>query len=315
MVQPAKMDASPTVTCAASKPSNIDPSIAHAPGRYSPRVAVVLSLLSALAYGTSDFLGGLFARRSSAWQVAVVGQSSSALCAFLGGLVLGGTPTATDWWWSALAGIGGGVGAAFLYRGLSGGRMSVVAPVSAIGSALVPVAVAFVLGDRPSALAWLGIVCALPAILLVSRAAEGPGHRETAHSGVLDGVLAGVGFGLLFVLLGQIGSDAGLMPLALTQGVSVLAVIATATAYRAPWAPGRSRAWNAAVMGPLGAMATGSFLYATHDGLLALVSVIASLYPATTVLLAAVVLRENIHRPQAAGLALAAAAVVLVAVG
>ncbi|MBC7633055.1 DMT family transporter [Aeromicrobium sp.] len=273
-------------------------------------MAIVLSLISALSYGLSDFLGGIFAKRASAWQVAVVGQSSSGLFTLLAALFAGGTPAGSDWLYGALAGLGGGFGTAFLYRGLSSARMGVVAPISAIGSALLPVMVGLAQGDRPSRLAVLGIVCAFPAIALISRVVDdNPAHR----GGVIDGILAGLGFGTLFVFLGQVGNDAGLFPLALTQTTSVVGVILTATVMRQVWWPRERAAWNAAVMGPLGATATGSFLYATHYGLLSVVSVISSLYPAGTVLLAAVVLREKIHGWQGVGLVFAALAVALVA--
>ena len=259
---------------------------------------IVFALVSAASYGVSDFLGGLFAKKSSAWQVSIVGQSSSAVFAFILALFLIGTPAQADWLWAAAGGLGGGFGAAFLYRGLSTGRMSVVA-------------VGLALGDRPGALAVIGIVFAFPAIYLISRVTE----HTVNTGGVLDGVLAGLGFGALFTLIGQIDADAGLMPIALMQVTSVLAVILTATVLRAQWVPRDRQAWSATMMGPLGAIATGAFLYATHEGLLSIVSVIASLYPATTVLLAAVILHERIHRAQGIGLALAAAAVVLVAAG
>lgn len=276
-------------------------------------MSVVLALVSALCYGLSDFLGGIFSTRASPWQTAVVGQSSSAVCAgVVGVLLLGGDPVAQDWWWAAAAGFGGGFGAAFLYRGLSTGRMGVVAPISAIGAALVPISIGLVTGDRPSALAWLGIVCALPAIFLIAHTS---GAADSGPTGAVDGVLAGIGFGSLFALLGQIGSGAGLLPLALSQVTSVIGVILTATLLRAAWVPRTRAPFNALTMGPLGAAATGCFLYATHHGLLSIVSVIASLYPATTVLLAAVLLHERIHRAQAVGLAFAAAAVSLVALG
>ena len=140
---------------------------------------------------------------------------------------------------------------------------------------------------------------------------EDPTHR----GGVIDGILAGLGFGLLFVFIGQMSDDAGLMPLALAQGFAVLGVIALAVALRQPFVPRTRDPWWAVVMGPLGAIATGAFLYATHHGLLSVVSVIAALYPAGTVLLATIVLRERIHAWQGVGLAFAVAAVTLVAVG
>jgi drug/metabolite transporter (DMT)-like permease len=275
-------------------------------------VAIVLSLLSALAFGLSDFLGGIFSRRVSPWQVAVVGQSSAGVFALLTALVVGGSPTAHDLWFGAAAGLGGGFGAAFLYRGLSTARMGVVAPISAIGTALIPVAVGVATGDRPSTTVVVGIVLAFPAIALISRVADAePSHR----GGVLDGVLAGLGFGLLFVCFGQTRDDAGLLPLAVSQVTSVGAVVVTAMVLRQTWIPRSRGAWSAAVMGPLSVIAQGAFLYASHHGLLSVVSVISSLYPASTVLLAAVVLREKILRWQAVGLITAALAVALVATG
>ncbi len=278
--------------------------------RYRASVAVVLSLLSALAYGVSDFLGGIFARRSGPWQVAVVGQTSSTACVLVAALVVGGSPVGADWAWAALGGTGAGVGTAFLYRGLSTARMSVVAPLSAVTCALLPVVVGLATGDRPALLAWCGLVAAFPAIALISRVVdEDPAHR----GGVVDGTLAGLGFGLLFVGLGQVRDEAGLHPLVLTQAVSVLGVVLTATLLRQAWVPRDRLALRALLMGPLGAGATVAFMLATQEGLLAIVSVISSLYPAATVLLATVLLRERIHGWQGAGLALAAVAVTFVA--
>lgn len=275
-------------------------------------MAIVLALLSALAYGVSDFLGGIFAKRAGPWQVAVVAQTSSTVFNVLAALVIGGAPVASDWGWGALAGLGGGFGAVFLYRGLSGARMGVVAPLSAVGSALVPVVVGLVTGDRPPMLAVIGIVCAFPAMYLISLVVdEDPSHR----GGVIDGILAGVGFGALFAFIGQMSNDAGLMPLAVAQAFAVLAVIITATVLRQAFVPRGRAPWKALWMGPLGATATGAFLYATQYGLLSVVSVIAALYPAGTVVLATVLLRERIHPWQGVGLALAAVAVSLVALG
>jgi drug/metabolite transporter (DMT)-like permease len=278
-------------------------------------VAIALSLLSALAYGVSDFLGGIFAKRSSPWQVAVVGQTSSGVISLLAAVIVAGSPTGTDLAYGALAGLGGGFGVAFLYRGLSTARMGVVAPLSAIGTALIPVIVGLATGDRPSWMAMLGVVFAFPAIALISRVEEAGGDDGAHRGGVVDGMLAGVGFGLLFTFLGQVGDDAGLYPLALSQLASVVSVIVTAMILGQAWVPRGRKVWGAVVMGPLGATAQGAFLYATHHGLLSIVSVISSLYPASTVLLASVLLREKILRWQAVGLVFAAAAVALVAAG
>lgn len=296
-------------------------------------MTIILALVSALAYGLSDFIGGIVSRGTSAWAVAVVAQVSSTLCTTLVALFVPGDPAPADFVWALVGGTGTGVGTAFLYRGFASGRMGVVAPVSAVGAAVVPVLVGVASGERPGALVWLGIVIALPGVWFVSSTPEGPSvsdvlpdspaentaeHTGTGRHlppGLLDAVLAGVGFGVLFAALGQISASAGLWPLAFTQLVSVPAVILLATVLGGAWLPRGRRVRWAVFAGPLGATATGSFLLATQQGFLTVAGVLASLYPATTVLLAALVLRERIHRLQGIGLALCAAAIGFVAGG
>ncbi len=160
----------------------------------------------ALSYGLSDFVGGLVSRRTSAWAVAVVGGISSVVFTGLTALFFTGDPRPADFAWATAAGIGSGIGVGFLYRGFASGRMSVVAPVSAVGAALVPVLFGVVGGERPGLLVWLGIVLAAPAIWLVSSVpptAERRGRPRCA-TGCVDGVLAGLGFGLLFACIGQV---------------------------------------------------------------------------------------------------------------
>jgi uncharacterized membrane protein len=278
-------------------------------------VAILLALFSALAYGLSDFVGGLVSRRASAWSVAVVAQTSSAVCTAALASTVPGTPAAAHFAWALLAGLGSGAGTGFLYRGFSTGRMSVVAPVSAVGAAVVPVLAGLLGGERPAPLVWLGIAVAMPGIWWVASVPADDLVSAPARAGLLDGILAGLGFGVLFAALGQVPDGAGLWPLAATQAVSVPAVVLLAAALGAAWVPrGRPVRW-AVVAGPLGASATAAFLLASQQGYLTVSGVLASLYPASTVMLAALLLRERIHRAQAVGLALCALAVVLVAGG
>jgi drug/metabolite transporter (DMT)-like permease len=273
-------------------------------------VAVLLSLAAAVAYGLSDFVGGLAARRTSAWPVAFVGTTVAFVGAVALALLTEGSPTRTDLWWGALAGVGSGVGGAFLYRGLAAGRMGVVAPTSAVGAALLPVCVGVAAGERPDLFVWAGIAAAVPGIWLVSRE---PGGSGDLAAGILDGVLAGVGFGLLFAAMGQVPESAGFAPLAVAQGVGVVAVAVTAAGLGARWVPDHpSQAWGA-VAGVLSTAAAAAFLLATQTGLLTIASVVTSLYPAVTIALAALVLHERVHAAQALGLALCGLAVGLVA--
>lgn len=284
-------------------------------------MAILLALVSALAYGLSDFVGGLVSRRASAWSVAVVVQVSSAGATALYAATQPGDMTGLHAAWAALAGVGSGAGVGFLFRGLASGRMSVVAPLSAVGAALLPLGIGLLAGERPGVLAMVGIMAALPGIWLVAHGEDEPvpdqrGRPGTSRdSGVVDGLLAGLGFGVMFAALGQIPESAGQWPLALTQAFSALAAAGLATLLRAAWWPRERSVWLAVPGGVLGALAVVAFVAATQRGLLTVTSVLASLYPAATVLLAMAVLRERIHRGQAVGLALCAVTVALVAAG
>lgn len=277
-------------------------------------LVVVLSLLAALSYGLADFVGGAASKRTSPWAVALVAQVTGAAVVLVLGALAGGSPTSTDLAWAVAAGLFNGLGTAFLYRGLSGGRMGVVAPVSGVGAAALPVVVGLLLGERPAALVWVGFVAALPGIWLVSREPVGsvvPGRG----SGLLDGALAGLGFGGLFACLAQIPEEAGYLPLALNQVVAGGAIVVVAVIAGGAWMPREPAALLGAGSGILAATATAAFLLATQTGFLTVAAVLTSLYPAVTVVLAATLLRERVHRGQVCGLVLCLAAVALVAAG
>ena len=280
-------------------------------------MSIVLALVSALCYGCSDFAAGLAARRSSVWAVSVVVQLLSGLVLVVASLLLPADPTAVDLLWAAAGGMGSGLGVGFLYRGLSSGQMSVVAPISGVGAAVVPVLAGLAGGERPSWLVWVGIVAAFPSIWLVSAAPDaGTGPASGHGTAVRDGVLAGLGFGVLFACLGQVGDESGTWPLALTQLTSTLSVVALALLLRGDPVPREARVLiGGLVPGLLSSAATLTFLLAAQRGYLSIAGVLASLYPASTVVLALVVLRERVSRTQGAGLALAAVSVVLVAGG
>ncbi len=280
--------------------------------------AAALALAAALSYGLSDFVGGILSRTRSVWMVATASQLTAALATAAVALLTPGQPEPVDFVWGAAAGFAAAVGISSLYTGLSHGRMGVVAPISGTGAALVPVIVGLATGDDPSLLAWTGIAIAFPAIYFIPQADLGYKAEHdgaAASSGAGYGVVAGLGFGALFALVGQIGNDAGFLPLALGQLVAAIAVAAVALILRQPWVPrGRGLA-PVFAFGLLGSAGLIFFLLATRRDLLTTVSVIAALYPASTVAMAAVFLHERIARLQTVGLGLAAAAVVLVTLG
>jgi drug/metabolite transporter (DMT)-like permease len=275
-------------------------------------VTVLLSLLAAASYGLSDFNGGWVSKRVSAWTVALAAQLGGVVATLAIALPSDARPSGADLAWALLAGVGNGFGTAFLYRGLSTGRMGVVAPVSGVGAALLPVVTGVLIGERPGPVVWIGIALAFPAIWFVARESSA---AAAGSAGVVDGVLAGLGFGTLFVALSRVSEDAGLLPLALNQAAGGVVIVAVALVLRQAWLPRDPRASLGLVSGALAALATWLFMVATRGGNLTVASVVVSLYPAFTVMLAALVLRERVHRTQGVGLVLCAVAVALVAAG
>lgn len=279
-------------------------------------LAVGLGLLVATVYGVADFLGGLASRRRAAAVVVLWSQGVGLIVLALLVPLLGGSPTRRDLGLGAGAGLVGLCGVLLLYRGLGAGRMAVVAPLTAVGAALVPFVVGVAGGDGMPALRLAGVAAALVGVALVSRPtpeADAAPSRTSVATEVGLGLGAGLAFGLVFVLLAFLGEDAGLWPVLVQRTVSVPAALLLTATLRLS----RRVSWDELrVIVPTGlcdAAANALFVLAARAGALSVVGVISSLYPASTILLAAAVLKERITRPQAAGLALAAAGVVLLA--
>ncbi len=277
---------------------------------------ITLALLAAVGYGTSDFVGGIGARRAPTMSVVLTGQVTGAVAMVLLGLASRGAPTPADAGWALVAGLGSAAGSIFLLRGLSRGRMAVVAPTSAVGAAVLPVLVGLAGGDRPAIGVWIGLVLALPGIWLVSRQVEDGATSSTAGPGALvDGLLGGLGFGVLFVALGQVPGSAGTLPLALTQLTGAVVTVVVARVLRQEWRPGhRATGWGV-TSGLLGVSGSLAFVGAGHLADLGVVAVLASLYPAVTVLLARALLGERLGAGQRLGLVFCSAAVGLIAAG
>ena len=198
-------------------------------------MAVLLAGLSALAFGAGDFYGGLSARRMPALWTTVVAQAVGLALVAVAAAVIGGSPLASDLRLGVAAGAVGGLSLAAFYWAMAQGPMSVVAPLSAVTSAVVPVAVGMFSGERPGSVAVAGIVLAVPAIALISRegrAEDAPADRGSATMTVAAvAVLTGAGFGAFFALVSHTGDDSGLWPLVAARSTAVplaLAVVALA---------------------------------------------------------------------------------------
>ena len=277
-------------------------------------MVVVLALSSALVYGAADFCGGLATRRAPALAVVALSQLAGLVALLLLLPLLGGAPTPGDVAWGAVAGLAGGVGLAVFYRALADGVMSVVAPVTAVCAAAVPVLAGLAFRERLSPPAVLGIVLALVAIALVAAEGTRPSLRAARQAGVGAALVAGAAFGLFFVLLDQPSEGSGLWPLVGARLASLALVVLLTRVRRGSLAVGRTGVPLVLLAGVLDMAANALFLLAAREGLLAVAGVLASLYPLSTVLLAQTVLRERLLPSQVTGLAAAVAAVALIAV-
>ncbi|PYQ34189.1 MAG: EamA family transporter [Acidobacteria bacterium] len=279
-------------------------------------VANVLAVLASVAYGAADFLGGLATKRGSTVFSAVVCSQATGLVLLLLALPFlpPATPTAADLAWGAASGLAGGIGLALLYRGLAVGVMSVVAPVTAVCAVVIPVVVGLALGERPTGLAVLGVALALLAIVLISRSGQVE-ESPSARSGVAIAIVSGIAIGIFLVCLQRTGRSAGLWPLVPARVVSVSFFAVAGLLARQKLLP-RSESRPIVIGGgALDMLANVLYLLAVRQGPLSIVATLTSLYPASTILLARVVLRERLRLVQQAGVACAALAIVLIVSG
>jgi len=279
----------------------------------------ILALGSAVLYGSADFFGGLTARRANT--IATVFWSQ------LVGLVLlalflpflpASTVSSRDWTWGFIAGLSGGIGVALLYRALAVGAMAVVAPTTAVIAAMIPVAFAFGMGERLRPLTLAGVALALVAIALVSRpASESSTESErTRPRGFPPGfglaLLSGVAVGIFFLSLARTATAAGMWPLmaARFSSIGLFGLIALVT--KRTLRMSRPAATTATAGGALDMAANALYMIAARVGPLSIVVTLASLYPASTVILARFVLGERLSAVQIIGIACALGAVAII---
>lgn len=286
-------------------------------------MAVILGLCAAVTYGAADFLGGLMTRRNKVLVVVFLSQlAGSALLFIAAPFFVESAPPRGAIVWGALAGLAGAGGISFFYAALSVGRMSVIAPITAVEAASVPVLYGLLRGERPSLAGAVGVMLALVAVALISAA---PGNGESGEGsrmrsswrqpGLIFGFISGFFFGVFFILLAAAGESAGLWPLVAGR-VSSLLVVGLVVAYSVrSLAFERGTGPGIAGAGVLDVAANLFFLLASYRGLLSIVAVLTSMYPASTVVLARFFLHERLFRTQLFGLALAVAGITLIATG
>lgn len=276
-------------------------------------MTALLAVASALLVGGADFVGGFLSRTVDAVRVAAAAQ--------LVGLALA-VPTAlfvaservstTDASWAVGSGIAVALGLVCFYTAMTRGLISVVAPVTAVAGALVPLLYALGGGERPGEAAMAGIALAIVAIGLVSLGPTGPAEAAASRDALPLAIAAGVLFGLFYVCFARVHEDAGLWPVAISRLTSATVLVALAIVLTRGLSVGRMAAPWVVAIGALEVAAAVTLLLALQRGPISVASVLASLYPVTTTFLAALVLRERLRGPQLAGVALALVAVALI---
>ena len=271
----------------------------------------MLALSAAASWGSGDFTGGLAARRIGPFHTVLISYTVGLLVLVIVALArLEQLPPSVDLMWGALAGLFGMVGLGFLFRGFATGRMGIVAPVSAVLAAAIPVIFAALTEGLPRALQLLGFVLALLSIWLLSRP-EPLGGRP---AGLGMALLAGLGFGAFFTTLGQIGERSVFWPLVAGRLAASVLMVVFALATRRPVIPPLSPWRLLALAGVLDVGGNLFFLLATQSGRLDVASVLASLYPAVTAILAVLITREQMARRQVISVAVAVLAIVLITI-
>ncbi len=275
-------------------------------------MTVLWALGASVVFGCADFIGGIASRRLPSLRVAAAGQLVAFCFAWPTALVAHSTHvTAADAGWSLASGAAAGCGLGLFYSAMTRGLISLVVPLTAVVSALLPVAYGLARGERPSTVATVGIVVALVAVAVVSSTPK-TGHALSSTP-VVFSIVAGALFGSFLILLSQVGEDAGMWPLVFSRSSCTLVLTSLAVGFGAsPTRALRPLVRPGVAIGVFEAIGIVGLFLALQRGPVSIASVLLSLYPVTSVLLATILLEERMTRPQVAGVALALTSVALI---
>jgi len=269
-----------------------------------------LSLAAAASWGAADFSGGLATKRVNPFGVVVVAHGTGLLFMLLLALLAKEpVPSRISLLWGMAAGLVGGIGLAALYKALAIGKMGVNAPLSAVIAALLPLLFSFSTEGLPRPLQLVGFVLALISIWLIAAQPGASGGRE----GLGLAVVAGIGFSGFLLFSKLAGAHALFWPLVFARLASLLLMLAIVLISRPEWKPAKGALPYMLVAGVLDSGANALYVAATQHGRLDVAAVLSSLYPASTVILARVLLKERLSQPQSAGIVAALIAVPLIA--
>lgn len=278
-------------------------------------LGIFLGLMSALVWGTGDFVGGLASRRSSAYQVVLLAEWIGLLvlaliASFLQEPFFGWTA----WLWCASGGAIGSLGLVLLYRALTKGKMSLAVPVSALMAALLPAVTGSFFEGLPGGLTFAGFGLALAAIWLVSKPETGNEPALTHSTDLLLPMLAGMCFGLYFILVHQGNQGNAIWPMLASRSGGAIALSLLLVPFRKQdWKPAMATLPLIALNAMLDIGGNTFYILSDQVGRMDIAAVLSSLYPAATVGLAWLLLRERIAAHQWVGVLLALAALALIA--
>ena len=283
-------------------------------------MTALLALVSAVFIGGADFVGGITSRTANGIRVgayvALVGMPMALAVSLVGDYE---QVSHADVGWSIAAGVSVALGIGCFYVGMARGLISVVAPVAAVVGAVIPVVYAVARGERPGPIAMVGLVIAFIrgcGRVALSRRSSTPTQPSSTASCSALALVSGVLFGLFYIAFSRVSDDAGLWPVTIERAAaSVVLVVAAVVMTRGPVKGLRRMLPAVLLVGLLEVAAVVPLLLALQRGPVAIASVVASLYPVTTVLLAAFVLRERLSRLQYVGVACALISVALVSSG
>ncbi len=275
-------------------------------------IPILFGLTSAVAWGAADFTGGLASRRTGAYQAVfygeVIGQVVIVVAAFA---VWQPIPALSTWLLAIVAGAIGTMGLLLLYYSMTKGLMSIATPVSALLAAVLPVVIGSILEKPPGVLIVLGFVFALAAVWLVSQSQDGVKDLFAHVADLRLPLLAGVGFGLYFILMHTATRTATYWPMVASRAGGMLILGVYMLVSRQAWVPNRSAYGLMVLNGLLDVGGNLFFVLAGQAGRLDIAAVLSSLYPGSTVLLAWIFLRERLSRTQWMGIFAALVAIVL----
>jgi drug/metabolite transporter (DMT)-like permease len=271
-----------------------------------------LALAGAALWGAGDFSGGIGSKGSNAFGVVVIAHGTGLVCMLALAVIIGEPiPSHAALLWGAAAGFGGGLGLVSLYRALAIGQMGINAPVAAVITGALPVLFGIWKEGRPALIQIVGFGVALIAIWLIAL----PSGKIGRPKGIGLAICAGLGFGVYLICSKQASSEAVFWPMVTARAASMAEMLLIVSISGQPWKPARNLLPYMLAAGIFDSVGNMFFMYAVRNGRLDVATVLSSLYPATTVLLARFVLKERISGLQTVGMVAALVAVPLIAAG